>query len=332
MDDAVYGKRDKAGHWRPFKAIVYPQVFVWPVKPAAIFKWIPEYLWPWNTIYAVIGIVFWLCFSPSLETAKNFAWGWVLFIFVRNVALVLLFFGAYHLRLYVQKAQGIKFKFNAKWPDRNNPAFLFGNQNLENLFWTFASGLPIWTAYEAVTLWLFANGYISMVTWQQNPVWFVVLMLLIPLWREVHFYCIHRMIHWPPLYHWVHKLHHNNINPAPFSGLSMHPVEHIFYFSSVVLHWFVASHPIHAIYNLVHLGLSPAGGHTGYDRILLGENLSYDSHCYAHYLHHRYFECNYADGSIPLDKWFGSFHDGTDEARERMNKRFLERHAKREQA
>lgn len=328
MDDSQYGKRDKAGYWKPFAAITYPEVFVWPAKPMAILKWIPEYLWPWNGLYALIGILFWLYLSPSLDTARTLSWDWIGFIFARNAALVFLFFGAYHLRLYIQKAQGINFKFNAKWPERNNPAFLFGNQNLENLFWTFASGLPIWTAYEVLSLWFFANGYIPMISWERNPVWFVVLMLLIPLWREVHFYLIHRMIHWPPLYRWVHKLHHNNVNPAPFSGLSMHPVEHLFYFSAVVLHWIVPSHPVHAIFNLVHLGLAPAGGHTGYERIVIGEDTAYDSHCYAHYLHHRYFECNYADGTLPLDRWFGSFHDGTEEAQERMNKRFIERHAK----
>ena len=42
---------------------------------------------------------------------------------------------------------------------------------------------------------------------------------------------------------------------------------------------------------------------------------------YAHYLHHKYFEVNYADGMVPLDKWFGSFHDGTPEAHEAMKKR-----------
>ena len=326
MDDTAYGKRDKAGYWQPFAFITYPDVFVWPVQPMAILKWIPGYLLPWNTLYAAIAVAFWLYLSPSLEATKTFAWGWVLFILARNAILVALFFGAFHVRLYIQKAQGINFKFNAKWPARNS-IFLFGSQNLENLFYTFVSGVPIWTANEAVTLWLFANGYIPMITWASNPVWFVVLMLIIPLYREVHFYLIHRMIHWPPLYRWVHSLHHNNINPAPFSGLSMHPVEHLFYFSAVLLHWIVPSHPVHAIYNLVHLGLAPAGGHTGYERVVFGEDSAFDSHCYAHYLHHKYFECNYADGSLPLDRWFGSFHDGSDEAQERMNKRFLKRHS-----
>ena len=51
----------------------------------------------------------------------------------------------------------------------------------------------------------------------------------------------------------------------------------------------------------------------------------FDTHAYAHYLHHKYFEVNYADGSIPLDKWFGTFHDGSPEADEAMKKRFMKR-------
>lgn len=329
MDDTAFGKRDKAGHWRPSKLLSYPEVFVWPSKPIEILKWIPSYLLPWNALYAAIGIVLWVYLTPSLETMKSFAWGWIGFIAARNIILVVLFVGAYHLRLYVRKAQGTSFKFNAKWPERGNPVFLFGSQTIDNMIWTLASGVTVWTAYEVLTLWLFANGYIPMIDWEANPVWFGALLLVIPLFREVHFYLVHRMIHWPPLYRHVHCLHHNNINPGPWSGLSMHPVEHVLYFSGVIIHWIVPSHPIHAIFHLVHLGLSPAGGHTGYERIVVGENTSFDSHCYAHYLHHKYFECNYADGALPLDRWFGSFHDGSEAAQEAMNKRFLARHARK---
>ena len=329
MDDTAFGKRDKAGHWRPSKILNYPEVFVWPSKPIEILKWIPSYLLPWNAAYAVIGIVLWVYLTPSLETMKSFAWGWIGFIAARNIILVVLFVGAYHLRLYVRKAQGTSFKFNAKWPERGNPVFLFGSQTIDNMIWTLASGVTVWTAYEVLTLWLFANGYIPMIDWEANPIWFGALLLIIPLFREVHFYLVHRMIHWPPLYRHVHSLHHNNINPGPWSGLSMHPVEHVLYFSGVIIHWIVPSHPIHAMFHLVHLGLSPAGGHTGYERIVVGENTSFDSHCYAHYLHHKYFECNYADGALPLDRWFGSFHDGSEAAQEAMNKRFLARHARK---
>jgi sterol desaturase/sphingolipid hydroxylase (fatty acid hydroxylase superfamily) len=155
----------------------------------------------------------------------------------------------------------------------------------------------------------------------RHPYAFVAMMLAIPLFRELHFYCVHRLIHWPPLYRSVHKLHHANINPGPWSGLSMHPVEHLLYFSGVLIHWIVPSHPIHALFQLLHAGLSPAKGHTGFDKIVLGDQASVDFDCYAHYLHHKHFEVNYADGAIPLDKWFGTFHDGSPEAEALMRRR-----------
>jgi sterol desaturase/sphingolipid hydroxylase (fatty acid hydroxylase superfamily) len=80
----------------------------------------------------------------------------------------------------------------------------------------------------------------------------------------------------------------------------MHPVEHLLYFSGVLIHWIVPSHPIHARFQLLHAGLSPAQGHTGFDKIVVGREASVDFDCYAHYLHHKYFEVNYADGAVPL--------------------------------
>jgi sterol desaturase/sphingolipid hydroxylase (fatty acid hydroxylase superfamily) len=51
----------------------------------------------------------------------------------------------------------------------------------------------------------------------------------------VGFYFAHRLLHWPPLYELAHKLHHRNTNPGPWSGLSMHPIEHVIYFSTIAL-------------------------------------------------------------------------------------------------
>ncbi|QKC86614.1 sterol desaturase family protein [Mesorhizobium sp. NZP2077] len=328
MDDALYGTRDKRGNWKPAARLQYPQVFVWPLNFKAILRWIPDYLAPWNFFYAAIAVAFWLWLTPSMETARHFAPGWIALIFLRNLALVIVFFGSFHLRLYRQRKQGTQFKYNGKWLDTDNPEFLFGNQTVDNLIWSLGSGVPVWTAYEAVSLWMFANSYIPFVSWAEHPLYNALIMLLIPLFREVHFYVVHRMIHWPPLYRTVHKLHHTNVNPGPWSGLAMHPVEHLLYFSGVLIHWIVPSHPLHSIFHLVHLGLAPAAGHTGFDKVVMGEESAFDTHCYAHYLHHKYFECNYSDGSLPLDKWFGSFHDGTEEAHQRMNERFMARAAR----
>jgi sterol desaturase/sphingolipid hydroxylase (fatty acid hydroxylase superfamily) len=328
MDDALYGTRDKRGDWKPSKLLSHPPVFIWPAQPIAFFKWLfgyPGYILPWNLLYGLIGVLLWLYATPSMATMKTISPGWVAFLLARNAVLVFAFFGAFHLRLYMQKAQGTKFKFNRQWPSVDNSSFLFKNQNIDNLIWTFASGVPIWTAFEVVTLWAFANHYIPYVSFAAHPFYCAAIFFLIPLWRQIHFYLVHRLIHAHALYHSIHKLHHNNVNPGPWSGLAMHPVEHLLYFSVVLIHWIVPSNPVHAIFDLAHAALAPAPGHAGFERVVLSDGAAVDVPCYEHYLHHKFFECNYADGAIPIDKWFGTFHDGSKEAEIRMNKRYMDR-------
>jgi len=36
------------------------------------------------------------------------------------------------------------------------------------------------------------------------------------------------------MYKKVHSLHHRNTNIGPWSGLSMHPIEHLLFFSSIL--------------------------------------------------------------------------------------------------
>ena len=99
----------------------------------------------------------------------------------------------------------------------------------------------------------------------------------------------------------------------------MHPIEHLIYLSGVIIHWIIPSHPIHAFYNLIHADVGPTWGHCGYEKIKVNQSeINLDS---FHYLHHRYFNRNYGNPAVPWDKWFGSFHDGTDEAKMKIRKR-----------
>ena len=83
---------------------------------------------------------------------------------------------------------------------------------------------------------------------------FIALFFLVPFIHEVGFYFAHRLLHWPPLYEVAHKLHHRNTNPGPWSGLSMHPIEHVIYFSTILLFFLIPSHPIHMINLASRLG------------------------------------------------------------------------------
>ncbi len=333
MKEADFGKRDKLGYWKPFKRIEYPPLFTMPVKPVAIAKWLfgfPGYLLPWNLLYAAAALAVWFFFTPPIASMRSLSVGWIAYLLVRNAAIVLVVYGAWHARLYVQKAQGSSFKFNAKWPSNDNDAFLFRRQNIDNVIWTFGSALPVWTGYEVLFYWAFANNRIPFVSWSQYPIYCVALMLVIPFFRDVHFFFIHRALHWPPMYRFAHSLHHNNVNPGPWSGLAMHPVEHVLYFSGVLIHAIIPSNPVHVLFHLMHLGLVPAQVHSGFERVVLADGAAIDADAYSHYLHHKYHECNYSDGMTPLDQWFGTFHDGSKEAETAMNQRFLSRNRERD--
>ena len=336
MEDTLHGSRNQRGEWKPAELIKNAPIFAFPPQPLAVLRWLfmyPGYLLPWGVFFAGVSAIVWFFLTPSVETMRTLSVGWVAYILVRNAAMVFLFFGAFHLRLYVRRRQGTDYKYNPRWIDGKQPGFMFGSQTIANMIWTFASGVPIWTAYEVLTLWAFANGIIPWVSFSEHPVYLALFMLLLPLIHEFHFYCIHRLIHWPPLYRSVHKLHHANINPGPWSSLSMHPVEHLLYFSGVLIHWIVPSNPLLAIYQLHNAGLGSVVGHIGFDKLTIGKDgRLFDTHAYAHQLHHKYFEVNYADGSIPLDKWFGTFHDGSPEADEAMKARRIARATRRTDA
>lgn len=108
----------------------------------------------------------------------------------------------------------------------------------------------------------------------------------------------------------------------------MHPVEHLLYWSGSLIHLIVPSHPLLALYHLHIAGFGAVVGHTGYDKIVVADETAMDTHTFAHYLHHKYFEVNYADGTIPLDRWFGTWHDGSKDGDELMNARFEKKHAR----
>ena len=324
MDEMNFGSRDARGNWSPKKPIDYGPAFAWPPKPGAVLKWFftfPGYLLPWNLLYAIAAICIWYFLTPPLAHFQTFSLSWFSVILVRNIVLALLVYGSWHIWLYVWRKQGASFKYNRNWPEETAERFTFNNQTYDNIFWTLVSGVPIWTCYEVLLLWSCANGYVAIITPSENPVMFIALFFLVPFVHEVGFYFAHRFLHFPWLYRIAHQLHHRNNNPGPWSGLSMHPLEHIIYFSSALIFFIVPAHPVHIINLLSRLGLAPAQGHTGFDRVATGDSASIDTSYYAHYLHHKYFEVNYADGMVPLDKWFGSFHDGTAEAHEAMKHR-----------
>jgi sterol desaturase/sphingolipid hydroxylase (fatty acid hydroxylase superfamily) len=323
------GRRDARGDWRPAAPIALPPTIAWPPRPLATLKWLfgfPGYLWPMNALWLAVSLVTWFFLTPSLDSMRTFEAWWIALLLARNLGLVLLLFGGLHLYFFMLKGQGDALKLFTKPLATGSKRFLFADQVHDNVARSLLAGAPVITAYEAVTYWLFANGYAG---FDMSPAafwaWCAVLVVAAPVIHAVHFYVGHRLLHWRPLYRSVHYVHHLNVEIGPWSGLAMHPVEHVIYFSTVVVPWLVAPHPLIALFQIHIAAFSPALGHSGFEKLMIGRRLGVDSGNYFHYLHHRYFECNYGGSLAPLDKLFGTFHDGTPEADAAMHARMRAR-------
>ncbi|MEM6465653.1 MAG: sterol desaturase family protein [Pseudomonadota bacterium] len=313
----------KGWNHMPKTPLTVSPLFQWPIRPLAVMRWF------WNSWFLLseklilIAVAFasvaW--FQPPLEETRTLAFDWIAQLYVRNLVLMFVVAGGLHLYFYTFTKQGQTLKYDPRPLMKNGKQFTLGGQIRDNMFWTLGSGVLVWTAYEVLLFWAMANGWAPVLTWEQNPVWFVALFLFIPFWESFYFYWIHRLLHVPMLYRHVHALHHRNINVGPWSGLSMHPVEHLLFLGSGLIHFIVPAAPVHILFHMQYLTLTAATTHCGFEGLVMKDKNRLKLGTFHHQMHHRYFECNYGSLEAPWDLFFGSFHDGTVEADDRMKDR-----------
>ena len=177
---------------------------------------------------------------------------------------------------------------------------------IHNIFYTWL-GILQWTATEVAFIYCFQANRISY-RHENLSVDHPMLLLqtflacvMVPVFRDIHFYFAHRLIHLQFLYKYIHSLHHRNTDIEPFSGLAMHPIEHLYYYTCYAPCLLGGFHPFVVFWMGVHVVISPAASHSGYE--------DHFSASLSHYLHHRHSDCNFGVQSIPFDHWFGSFRD-----------------------
>lgn len=303
--------------WNHTTPVIFSPLFDWPLNLKAAFlaltkRWITISR---NVLFLLFAVLVYQFLLPDQATMQTLSFGWIGAIFLRNYLLMLVIAGGLHLYLFTFRLQGKQLKYDHRGQLEKSRKFSFRNQVWDNIFWSLASGATVWSLYEVFYFWGLANGVIPS---SNNPIVFIVWLLVIPVLTSSHFYLVHRLLHWPPLYRSVHRLHHRNIHIGPWSGMAMHPVEHVIYISSVLVHFVIPSHPVIFLVHIFSRCLGPAFSHSGFEKLVVGKTEIVDSADFHHQLHHRYFECNYGTVDAPWDRWFGSYHDGSDEATERI--------------
>lgn len=307
-------------HTPPLPLTVNP-LFERPLIWRDVAKWYVGAWLPVSVNLAIVGlaVLAWLWTAPTLEAAATPGL-WMLVVLVRNWIIVGALAGGLHWYFHGAEMQGKLAKYDPRPFPRQGRMFTSGDQLRDNMIWTLGSGVPIWTALECLMFLGLGQGWITSMTLADNPIWFFAFFFFLPIWESFYFYWIHRLLHWGPFYK-IHALHHRNTDIGPWSGISMHPVEHVFYFGSVLIHFVLPTHPIHIICHLQFYGLYAIITHTGHEGLWIKGAKRLHLGNFHHQMHHRYFECNYGTLEVPWDKLFGTFHDGTEAAKQRMRER-----------
>ncbi|MEM6307343.1 MAG: sterol desaturase family protein [Pseudomonadota bacterium] len=309
---------------RPSQPLTVNPLFRWPPQPMAVLKWYIAAWLPFSISLAIVGLA-WGAYmiAPTLaETAQPGLW--IIEIWLRNLVVVCIIAHGLHLIFHQWQWQGTDKKYDPRPFPRQGRMFTFQSQLADNVFWTLASGVTVWTAWECILWGAMANGYAPTTTFTATPIWFVVVFFLIPIWESFYFYWIHRILHTRALYRF-HALHHRNTDVGPWSGLSMHPIEHMMYFGTASVHFILPTHPVHLIAHLMFYGIYAITTHTGFEGLFSGQKKRVHLGNFHHQMYHRFFEVNYGTLEIPWDKFFGTFHDGSDQAEKAMKTRLKER-------
>ncbi|MFC6636004.1 hypothetical protein [Sulfitobacter sediminilitoris] len=162
-------------HHVPELPIAVSPLWQWPPRPLATLRWYADG-WFFLTINMGILALAWLSytvFSPTLEQTLKWGFSWVSLILLRNLVLVIVIAGGLHLWFHKYRLQGSQMKYDPRPFPRKGRMFSFDDQVKDNMFWTLASGVTIWSGFEALFWWMLANGYAPSTTFDATPIWFV---------------------------------------------------------------------------------------------------------------------------------------------------------------
>ena len=62
---------------------------------------------------------------------------------------------------------------------------------------------------------------------QHSMLWFLLAFPLMAIMHDTYFYWMHRLMHHPSIFKFVHLIHHKSTNPSPFAAYAFHPLEAI---------------------------------------------------------------------------------------------------------
>jgi sterol desaturase/sphingolipid hydroxylase (fatty acid hydroxylase superfamily) len=158
---------------------------------------------------------------------------------------------------------------------------------------------------------------------EYSTVYYLFTFVVLFFFHDAYFYAIHRLMHWPPLYRYVHLIHHKSTNPSPWTAYAFHPLEALLEGAVIPLMAFIV--PVHVsvigllmIFQIVY----NVYGHLGYElfprkfhKTWIGRFVNTSV---AHNLHHGKFHGNYGLYTLIWDRLFGTVREDYDATYEQV--------------
>lgn len=161
---------------------------------------------------------------------------------------------------------------------------------------------------------------------QHGLVYFIVAFPMMALIHDTYFYWMHRLMHHPAIFRFVHLVHHKSTNPSPFAAYSFHPLEAIIEGSIFLVFVFtIPVHFLHLLFFFLFMIIYNVYGHLGWElypkgfaRHWLGKWINTSVN---HNMHHQYFKGNYGLYFLFWDRMMGTIRKDYEERFEEVKSR-----------
>jgi len=146
---------------------------------------------------------------------------------------------------------------------------------------------------------------------------------LMLLMHDAYFYAMHRLMHHPILYKYVHRVHHLSTNPSPWTAYAFHPLEAIIEAGIIPIIAFTlpVNPPALGLFLLFQFFFN-VYGHLGFELLpskfhksSIGKWISTGT---AHNQHHQHFHGNYGLYTLIWDRLFGTLRKDYDKKYEEV--------------
>lgn len=231
-----------------------------------------------------------------------------IYVVILFFAIVVRYFiaaGIFYYYYYIYKSDSFSEK-------RLSKRLLKKAQFRKEISWSIKSS-AVFAVVGAITVLLWENGLTAIYTdISKYGFFYLPLSLAIAMFiHETYYYWVHRWMHKPEVYKWVHKVHHNSLIPTPWTAFSFHPWESLL--EAVILPVILLIVPIHPIvlgFYLLIMTVSSVINHLdievypkAFQKSKIGQLFIGATH---HHHHHAEFNTNYGLYFTFWDKWMGT--------------------------